>query len=318
MIQKSPQTNVFLTGGMGNQLFQLAAALELAKSENVVIFDKIGRPRLNEFGRPEIESFLLPKPVIVKKVGRNNRFISKVIGFNLRSGFKPTRFEENFKPLIKVISNVIVSFYLFSKMRISNSTSLGFDEKVDYVKSNTLLVGYFQTAIYIERLGRNKFVSFPNTRTKKVEMYFQLSRIEKPLIVHVRLGDYANEDELGILSKSYYESALREIWDESRYGNIWLFSEQPELAIEKIPKFLVEKVRLIEPDGLSSLETLEIMTFGSGYIIANSSFSWWGAYMRKLDNAVVCCPQPWFKALEEPKNIVPTNWMRVNGFDSLR
>ena len=136
--------------------------------------------------------------------------------------------------------------------------------------------------------------------------------------MHVRLGDYANEDEMGILSNSYYESSFTKIWDEKKYGRIWLFSDQPEFAIERIPSELVRKVRIIEPQGLSSAETLEIMTFGSGYIIANSSFSWWGAYMRKLDNAAICRPYPWFKVLEEPKDIAPANWMRVNGFDSLR
>jgi len=318
MKERLATVSIFLTGGIGNQLFQLAAALELSKGKNVYIHDKIGRPRINELGRPEIESFLLPAPVIIKRVFRKNSFISKVIGFNLRSGFKPTKFEKNIKPLITIVSNLIFSIYFGFKTKVVKSSSLGFDEEVKYIKSNTLLVGYFQTGNYIDRLGIEKFVIFKTKRTTEVEKYFELSKIETPLVVHVRLGDYANEDELGILSDSYYHSSLKEIWDENRFGSIWLFSDQPELAIERIPSCLVNKVRVIKPDGLSSVETLEIMTFGSGYIIANSSFSWWGAYLRKFDNAVVCRPYPWFKGVGEPKDITPTNWMRVNGFDSLR
>lgn len=318
MKKKAHTASIFLTGGMGNQLFQLAAALELSKGGNTCVYDKIGRPRVNSLGRPEIESFLLPTSVTIKHVSRMNRFLSKVVGFNLRSGFKPTRFEKNFKILIEIFSNSIVSVYLGSKTKVVKASSLGFDEKVNKIQSDTLLVGYFQTGVYIDSLGLDKFVSFQAKQSKKVEEYFELSKIEAPLVVHVRLGDYANEDEMGILSISYYESSFTKIWDEKKYGRIWLFSDQPEFAIERIPSELVRKVRFIEPQGLSSAETLEIMTFGSGYIIANSSFSWWGAYMRKLDNAAICRPYPWFKVLEEPKDIAPANWMRVNGFDSLR
>lgn len=313
----APVTHIFLTGGLGNQLFQLAAALDLSKDGQVIIYDKIGRPRLNNSNLPEIESLLLPPKVKLKVITKPNHFISKVIGFNLRSGFNPTRLEKACKGVLLLASNLLMTIYFRQKTIVQKSSSLGYDEDIRQIKTHNLLVGYFQTYKYLDHLGINNFVKFSKTMPTVVSYFLELSELEKPLVVHVRLGDYVKEDQIGILSNSYYESALRQLWDEERYGKIWLFSDEPEVAITRIPLDLRNHLRIVESEGLSSIETLEIMSFGHGFIIANSSFGWWGAVLRRNPTADVCAPTPWFKKLEEPRDIVPPNWKRIRGFDSV-
>jgi hypothetical protein len=53
------------------------------------------------------------------------------------------------------------------------------------------------------------------------------------------------------------------------------------------------------------------MRYGSSYIIANSSFSWWGAYLRKNQNAPVYAPNKWFKGMDDPDQLLPPDWRIV-------
>jgi hypothetical protein len=310
------RVHIFLTGGLGNQLFQLAAALDLSKKGEVSIYDTIGKPRVNAFRRPEIESLELPEKVSCKSV-RFNWFISKIVGFNLRSGFSPNQIEVKTKRFISLVSALIMSVFLRKPLSISQSLSIGFDSSLSLNRRDTLVVGYFQTYKHIESIGLGDFINFPTSSHDKVKHYRRLASQEKPLIVHIRLGDYINEENIGILDASYYETSLNLAWDTQRYKKIWLFSDEPNQAQEKIPDRYKRFVSVIDSTELSSAETLELLTLGDGYIIANSTFSWWGAYLRKNQSAVVYCPVPWFKNLDEPMNIVPSQWKRVDGFKTL-
>lgn len=316
-MKSSTRTHVFLTGGLGNQLFQVAAALELSKTGSVVLHDTIGSPRVNELGLAEIESLQMPSRVKVARIKKSHNFISKVAGFNLRSGFDPSFIELKLNPAVSLISSAVMTVFFKAVTCVKKSSSLGYDEKVGIAECDTLLIGYFQTYKYVEKLGIHNFLTFPGSMQPKVSEYLKLSQDERPLVVHVRLGDYAQEDEIGILNYSYYESALWEIWNEEKFGKIWLFSDEPEQGLNRIPSSLREKVRIIDSKGFSSAETLEVMSFGHGFIIANSSFGWWGATLRRRPEAIVCAPNPWFQKLEDPRDIVPPNWMRISGFDSV-
>ena len=310
------RVHVFLTGGLGNQLFQLAAALHFAEKGKVFIYDTIGKPRVNALLRPEIESLTLPKNVHSQAV-RFNWFISKVVGFNLRSGFNPNPFEQKIKESISKISALIVGVFLRQPLSIVRSSSIGFDSELKSNRRNAVLIGYFQTHKYVDTIDLQDFVKFSPSSHKKIKDYTALAWDEKPLIIHVRLGDYLQEVNIGLLDNSYYETCLNLGWDTKLYKKIWLFSDQPNQAQEKIPDCYMKFVRVIDSTGLSSAETLELLTLGEGYILANSTFSWWGAYLRKNQSATVYCPQPWFKNLNEPENIVPSAWKRVNGFHAL-
>ena len=316
MKKQVPEVKVFLTGGLGNQLFQLAAALSMSEESSVMLYDQIGRPRLNSNGRPELESLILPDRVHIKTVNKFNPFISKVIGFNLRSGFNPRKIEKIAKFALNAVTILIVSIYFRMFTRVLKSSSLGYDKSISRIEKNSLLIGYFQTYRYIEKVGLKSFVKFPQSKNPKVFEYVNLSNIEKPLVVHIRLGDYKSEPELGVLSENYYSLAINAIWDANKFKKIWLFSDEPGLAIEKIPTQFKSNVVVIDSEGMSTIETLEVMTHGSGFVIANSSFGWWGATLRKNQEAPVCAPDPWFRKLTEPLDIRPENWLNFSGFDS--
>ena len=142
----------------------------------------------------------------------------------------------------------------------------------------------------------------------------ELAAKEKPLIVHVRLGDYIGIDSFGIPSKVYYEEALSLQSKNSRFNKIWLFSNEPEDALEFIPKIYQDIVRVVPEIGNSSSETLELMRHGVGYVIGNSTYSWWGAFLSYTDSPLVVAPSPWFKGEPSPHELIPPNWLQIEAF----
>ena len=305
---------IALTGGLGNQLFQLAAALSCAGSGTVQILKQQGNPRTNSAGDPELFSFSLPDNVRVIDGGYFKWLSSKIIGFNLRTGFKPTKWELLLLPIIHFSSSTTLFLLTGRFWSIVVGDNLGYPSTL-HLGRNTLLIGYFQTDQFIQQIGINKFITSETTVKSVVEEYRELSTLELPLVVHVRLGDYRNESSFGMLSHNYYLANYQSLLSTGKYKKIWLFSDEPDDAIKLFDSSLIPHVRVIDSQNLSSAQTLEIMTFGKGYLIANSTFSWWGAYLSKTANAEVIAPMPWFKNLPEPRYLVPKNWNRAKGFD---
>ena len=315
MVSKRKVT-IALTGGLGNQLFQLAAALSYAQSGTVQILAQQGMPRKNMTGEPELFSFSLPPNVEVINGGFFKWLSSKIIGFNLRLGINSKKSELKFLPLIHLISKVVLLALTGHRWELAVADNVGKPTGLR-IKRNTLLIGYFQTDAYIKELGVENFVSGLAKINPVVEEYRQLSKVEQPLVVHVRLGDYKNEDRIGVLSPEYYLRNCKKLFSSGKYKIIWLFSDEPKDAIKVIEPELLDKVRVIDSRNLSSAETLELMTFGKGYLIANSTFGWWGAYLSKSLNPDVTAPSPWFRKLCEPRDLFPVHWKRAKGFDLL-
>jgi hypothetical protein len=310
------KVTIALTGGLGNQLFQLAAALHYAAGGEVLILENQGNPRRNKSGSPELFSYSLPANVRVIRGGYFNLVSSKIIGFNLRAGFSPKKWEKKLLPAIRFGSSVALFLLLGKFWSIAVGDNLGFPSSLK-IKRNTLLIGYFQTDRFIRQIGIDNFIGDSKVSNPEVERYRKLSELELPLVIHVRLGDYRNEPKIGTLSYMYYLSNYGSLLSSGNYRKIWLFSDEPEEAIKLLKSNVVHDFRVIESQNLSSAQILEIMTFGKGYLIANSTFSWWGAYLSKTSNAAVIAPEPWFRNLPEPRYLIPTNWNRAKGFDEL-
>jgi hypothetical protein len=73
----------------------------------------------------------------------------------------------------------------------------------------------------------------------------------------------------------------------------------------------LSNARWFTDKNLNSAETLELMRCGKAYIIANSTFSWWGAMLSNSENPMVICPDRWFKSQAEPLHLIPKYWKRV-------
>ena len=135
---------------------------------------------------------------------------------------------------------------------------------------------------------------------------------EAPTVVHVRLGDYKNEKAFGIPSIQYYLGGLEYFERVEPKGPIWLFSNEPKEAFMMMPDKYHHRIFVVPTDSLSSAETLELMRYGTAYIIGNSSFSWWGAALSFSEDAKVISPRPWFRGSDTPNQLIPENWLEFD------
>jgi hypothetical protein len=145
-----------------------------------------------------------------------------------------------------------------------------------------------------------------------VKTFSALALIEKPLVVHVRLGDYLVEGGFGTLDQSYYLKAIGKAMELGDFGKIWMFSDEPSDAIRRLPSLPGLEVRVMPAFEESPATALEVMRMGKGYVIANSTFSWWGASLSYQPNPVVVYPYPWFKSIDSPLDLVPPNWLPIS------
>ena len=146
------------------------------------------------------------------------------------------------------------------------------------------------------------------------EYYRELSKVEKPLVVHIRLGDYLAQKSFGIPSKDYYQEAIESLWSTNKYEKIWIFSNEPDKVKSYIPGHLSAACRTIDLNLNDAAATLQLMRYGHGYVLSNSTFGWWGAFLSINGDVDVVVPKPWFKVAVDPDQIIPANWSRMSGW----
>lgn len=306
-----------LTGGLGNQMFQLAAGLSLAMGDELFLETKLCKPRLGKAGLPEVLELELPQEI--KLINRQyNVFISKILGFNIRMTVKSRKIEniKLIKYFVKIMSSFFLSIYFKKIFLLINENELN-QYKILQSKMNVLYLGYFQTLTFVshKRVNDLLFNLKPKENNKILNSLEVKSQSKKILIMHVRLGDYRNEPEFGLLSTGYYREALNAINRCKKIDEIWLFSNEIRQALLYIPENFRSKVVFIEEGLNSSVEILYAMRLGSNYVIANSSLSWWGAYTTFAKSPQIFAPTPWFKMRNDVENFIPLNWSRISGYN---
>jgi glycosyltransferase involved in cell wall biosynthesis len=306
----NPEILVSLTGGLGNQLFQLAAGLYKGQLSPLKIEWDLGKPRKNSQGFPEIKSFKLPAIIGFDNIRKNSWIYSKAFGYLLRTGFSPSKLERNqlYKTTSKFAGQVLFffRFRVYRKLHISND--IGYSDFDMQKRSH--LIGYFQSYVWTQRKEVFEFLKnlsigdFPEYRK-----FIELSNIEKPLVVHIRLTDYLEEGLIGIPSVKYYENAIGNQLKSGRYNKIWAFSDDPAQAANWLKGLDSNLIRWIPKIGDSDLNSFELMRLGHGYVIANSTFSWWAARLSHSSNPIVIYPKPWFRSMKEPNKLMPPEWL---------
>ncbi len=307
---------VSLAGGLGNQLFQLAAGIAVSNGRTVQLEGDIAYPRRNYLDQPEIQSFELPSDITVRPRMDPSWLINKTINLFLRMSASSINFEKipGYR-LLKLIGTVLTSLFFREFRELQASTELG-DSDIKSRNHNSYLVGLFQSARWVqspevEKVMKSLRVIEPSDELSVLK---RASLKEMPLVVHVRLGDYLAEVDFGIPSTEYYKEAITIALASEKYKSIWLFSNDLQGAKEHIPKDLAVPIRLVGDIGKSSAESLEAMRFGVGYVIANSTFSWWGAFLSYSDYASVYYPDPWFKSTHAPRNLFPKHWIPIRAW----
>ena len=149
--------------------------------------------------------------------------------------------------------------------------------------------------------------------------------IEKSIKIHSDIYDYSKVNYIDATTKIIISCKIHGDFEQKPYSHLnghgcYMCCKNRKLNtiefIEKakliIPQPYRQRCRWIDDIDDPSVETLEKMRFGSGYIIGNSTFSWWGAFLSYSPTPPTIAPTPWFIGLDNPRDLIPNEWMLIN------
>jgi hypothetical protein len=304
---------VSLTGGLGNQLFQYAAAIHLFKN-NFEVVSTLGKPRLSKTRNPEIQDFNLPFEQISEITKEGNWIEQKCSGYLLRSSIYPKGLEKYrlFRIATFTVAQLILSLHCQRLVRIVTENLAQANKIRPKSCTSYLAIGYFQKYFWANTFEvKNQLMQLkPRFLSNVSKDLLREAQSKRILIVHVRRGDYRNES-FGLLDNHYYSTSITSAFQKANYSEIWIFSDEHNNLIDVVPENYKNLARVIDDSGLTSVEVLECMRHGSGYVIANSTFSWWGAFLSYSTNPHVFAPDPWFKNRQSHQDLCLPNWIKI-------
>ncbi len=310
---KMKKIYIGLTGGLGNQLFQFAAGRSCVEDGTLYLFSCLGVPRSSENG-PDILDFDLGKDVKILPCDHRHILSKKFYNLlvSLTVGGRGWILKISFiQHLVSFVARQIFRLELGIKVKIHIAKGIGYSSiKEDH--ENLFPIGYFQTfkpLVTGERSLQSSDLSLTR-HNPEIDLLKSKSLENNPLVVHVRLGDYKLESNFGILDSQYYSSAIDSAMSDKNIKEIWLFSDETDLALMRIPQKYLPITKVLDLNDFSPAEVLEVMRFGYAYVIANSTFSWWGAFLAYKENARVIAPSRWFRNMDEPLDLIPVTWER--------
>lgn len=281
----------YLQGGLGNQLFEIFTTIAYAlKSKTNFAFSKIHQ---------------LPHG--------NNRA-------PIRYTYWST-FLYNLTPFLIHMDNDTMSQYLIIKEKGFNYYELPRDE---YPELSKMLFGYFQSPKYFEYYKDTIFRLINLDKQKNKIKISQQLNYDNIISMHFRLGDYKIiPDCHPIMSLDYYKSAIETILKRRQTNkdqiSILYFCEEEDLVDVE------ETINMLQNDfpdllfvrggiELADWQQMLQMSLCRDNIIANSTFSWWGAYFNTNKDKIVTYPSKWFgsKLHHNTDDLFPIEWLQIN------
>jgi len=207
---------------------------------------------------------------------------------------------------------------LYDSHQVFQENDFSYDPRIEEISIGTSLIGYFQSWKYFQSISAELRTSIlkhaPRSDWFQTEQRL-LGGMKPWIALHVRRGDYAepfNAQFHGLTSRDYYETAIKSI--ESKLGscNVVLFSDEPDVAAELIGA-IHPITRIIKaPDDSHPMESILLMSQANAIITANSSFSWWAAWLANLEPALTFAPDPWFASADkDERDLCPPQWVRL-------
>lgn len=278
-------------GGLGNQMFQYALYRKFKELGKVVKADLTEIKEYNRHNGYEIEN--------VFNVKIDEASIEEI-----------KELKDNEQDIISKIRRKIFGFKKSHYIEKSNA----YDENILNL-DNIYLDGYWQTSKYFDSIKDVIFEDFNYNfaSDNKNEEVIKLMKESNSVSMHIRRGDYVSNPEAAkvhgnITTLQYYQNAIKYINENIENPMFFIFSDDVEWTKKNI---VVDNSRIISWNrSTDSFKDMILMSNCKHNIIANSSFSWWGAYLNKNKGKKVLAPNRWYNTMEAP-DIICDNWITI-------
>lgn len=264
---------IYLKGGLGNQMFQYAYGRSLELSGKKILFNT----SFFNGARPKIDT------------PRN----FKLNNFNIQT---KAEFVNRQSQIIDFINKFL------KKLHLKNE---GF--------------GYWQSEKYFQnfRLEIQKEFELKNPLTKEsLDWQEKIKKTNNSVSIHIRRGDYIQDQKTknfhGGCNLEYYQKALAEVIQRSRNNNLELFIFSDDITWAKENLQFPYPINFVSDKQIPDYEEMYLMSQCINNIIANSTFSWWAAWLNQNPNKIVIGPKQWFNSKTSNEiDILPKTWIQI-------
>lgn len=290
-----------LSGGLGNQMFQYALGRVLSIKLNTKLLFDISHfdyqpytdtKRSYDLGIFNLPGVVADKPIL-DKMGRPNRY-KVVLNKYLNLGLDP-----------------------YPKNYIKENGH-GFNPQILDTPDNSYLSGFWQSEKYFIDHRTTLVKDYSSRSTPISAKNKKLSNIitqSNCVSLHVRRSDYITNSEAnafhGVCDLDYYGRAMSYIENITKNPTYIVFSDDPDWTKANI-KSKHKLIHVSHNTGHAAHEDIRLMSLCTHNIIANSTFSWWGAWLNTNPKRVVISPRRWFNTNQiDTKDLIPKNWIKL-------
>jgi hypothetical protein len=300
---------LYLHGGLGNQMFQIATMVYKYGQNNFVVNFSL-KNNIHHLKGPNISDSNLKNSFQFVDKPSSAFLYEKIINYSIRLSSRSDVRTFKIRILIAILKTLLSNLYLNGREIIINN-GIGFGT-IDNSSVNPFIIGYYQSYVWLtDPSVKNMFLDIKfSDQGEQLENFTERAMAESPLVVHIRLGDYRSDLNLGHLSDQYYISNLIQEWDSGVYKKIWIFSDEINLAKKIIPPYLIPYCVWVDDEITNPATIFQIMRLGRGYILSNSTFGWWAASLSNNLSPRVIVPKPWFKNQQNPTKLIPAKWVQ--------
>jgi hypothetical protein len=285
---------VNLKGGLGNQMFQYAFGRALSIDNGAELkLDTSSLSKAKELGhiyRPfDLEDFAIQKTIATDA--------------------EATALRYPYGTLSKLKA-------LFTQ-KILRQNNVGFRPALAILGDNHYLDGYWQSPLFFNHIRETllgEFTPLTPLSPSGQALYNEITSCPA-VSIHIRRGDYVQNPRVlhnyGICSTAYYEEAIKQIGGQVPGAHYFVFSDDIPWVQEHL-SFPTTAVTYVHDPTLTAPQELWLMSQCQHNIIANSSFSWWGAWLNQNPGKHVFAPTPWFDRMPYDPTLIPTSWTQLS------
>ena len=287
-----------IIGGLGNQMFQFAAGRALSLRKGVPL-----RLDIRDFAGYALHNgYELNRIFTINAQLASKSDVSSVLGWRASSPIRRRLFRKQLK--------------LFRGNKLFVDTQFSSWSQINEVPENSYLMGNWQTEKYFmefQETIRTDFTFKMPLNEKNANLAEQVSN-SIAVSLHVRRGDIASNPASlvfhGLCSMDYYHKAIAYVVARVDNPTFYIFSDDVSWVRENLhidfPCHYIDHNK-----GKESYNDMRLMSLCNHHIIANSSFSWWGAWLNPRIGKIVVAPQKWFAAEFDASDIVPATWVKL-------
>lgn len=292
---------VNLVGGLGNQMFQYACASALAMQLRMPL--KVTRDMFGVYtfhNGPELDR-VFSLELDVARIAELRRMIGLL----------------RVSPVIRRLLASESLQSLRGRNFIKEPHFCYWGGLLERARRGGYLQGYWQSERYFSRhsaIVRSDFVFRQEPNKKNAELIHTM-RKSVAVSLHVRRGDYVSNPKThaihGTCSEEYYLSAIAWMSDRIPTPRFFVFSDDPAWVEANLATHVPNMVIVDHNHGSESFNDMRIMSLCRHHIIANSTFSWWGAWLNPDPKKIVVAPRNWFVNSTDTTDLLPATWIQL-------